>query len=97
MSALSLANSQKGTARGLRNRSNLEMGGSNDNNATTQMGKVSRACCYAFAMALAAATPATAAETWNRTSKIMSGEAKNLEGVVKIQIVGDTLNWQPDP
>jgi hypothetical protein len=73
------------------------MGGSNDNNATTQMGKVSRACCYAFAMALAAATPATAAETWNRTSKIMSGEAKNLEGVVKIQIVGDTLNWQPDP
>jgi len=41
--------------------------------------------------------PALSAEAWNCKFKIMSDDAKNFYGVGKVQIAGDTLNWQPDP
>jgi hypothetical protein len=42
-------------------------------------------------------SPVLGDETWNCTFKIMEGDAKGFDGIAKIQVVGDTLNWQPDP
>ncbi len=45
----------------------------------------------------AATAPALAAETWDCTFIIVNGSAKGLYGSAKIQIDGDTLNWQVPP
>ena len=56
-----------------------------------------RLALWIAALVGAATTPAAAVEAWNCNFKVVSGTEKNYDGVAKIRIVGDTLDWQAEP